>query len=300
MLERIGDLAQSQRITDTLLQAQTRSRELQAQLGSGKFASAFADIAPDAERLLAAKSSLGAAGAYIKNNDLVNARLSVMESSIEQIFDLGTRARTLLVQRLSDGAGVPGVIEPEAQLMLEQAVAALNVDLDGRHLFAGSRTDTPPVVLDPAFVNFGNADDTYYQGDDVELTARADDDIAFTYGMTADREGFQELIGGLRTVIESDAIDDEAQLENALDLIDGAMAKIADYRGELGASQARLDDINEIHRDAELFLQQTISEVEDVDITEAVTRLTQQQIVIESAMATIGRLSQLSLADFLR
>lgn len=118
--------------------------------------------------------------------------------------------------------------------------------------------------------------------------------------MTADREGFEELIGAIRTVVEADAVDDRALLERALELVNDALPKIAGYRAELGTRQARLEDVNVLHRDTEVYLQREISDVEDVDLADAVTRMTQQQIVIESAMATIGRLSQLSLADFLR
>ncbi|HEX6141279.1 MAG TPA: flagellin [Geminicoccaceae bacterium] len=78
------------------------------------------------------------------------------------------------------------------------------------------------------------------------------------------------------------------------------LPKLAEYHTEVGGRQARLDDVNLIHSNAEVYLQRQISEVEDVDLADAVTRMTQEQIVIESAMATIGRLSQLSLADFLR
>jgi len=101
-------------------------------------------------------------------------------------------------------------------------------------------------------------------------------------------------------VIEADGIDDRAMLEQALGLINEALPKLAEYRAEVGGRQARLDDVNLIHSNAEVYLQRQISEVEDVDLADAVTRMTQEQIVIESAMATIGRLSQLSLADFLR
>lgn len=151
MIDRIGDFAQNRRVTDALLSAQARSRELQAQLSSGKVAERFADIAPDAQRLIAAKSSLGAARTYIRGNELVVGRLQVMESAVGSIFELGSQMRTMLVQRLSDGAGQPGVVAPEAALMLEQVASALNSDLDGRYLFAGSRSETPPVALDPAF-----------------------------------------------------------------------------------------------------------------------------------------------------
>ena len=184
--------------------------------------------------------------------------------------------------------------------MLDQTVADLNAEFDGRYLFAGSKTDTAPVALDPAFANFGAPDDTYYQGDAVELTVMADDDIEVTYGMTADRAGFHELVGALRAVIEADAIDDRPRLEAALDLVNAALPKIAEDRSTLGLRQARLEQINTAHSDAEVYLEQRISDIENVDLAEAVTRMTQDQILLESAMATISRLSQLSLADFLR
>lgn len=300
MINRIGDAAQNHRVTSALLEAQTRSRDLQAQLSSGKVADRFSDIAHDSYRLHDAKASLRASGQYSRSNEIVAGRLSMMEGSVVSILDIATAARNLVLQRLSDAAAQPGLTAPQAELMLGQVVNQLNVKIAGRHLFAGSMTDREPVALDPAFVAAGSADTSYYRGDAIELVVRADDDLAFTYGMTADREGFQEIIGALRTVVEADAVDDRALLEDALDLINSSLPKLADYGAEIGGRQARLEDINLIHSNAEVYLQRQISEVEDVDLADAVTRMTQEQIVIESAMATIGRLSQLSLADFLR
>ena len=170
----------------------------------------------------------------------------------------------------------------------------------GQHLFGGSRTDATPVVLDPAFSAFGSPDNTFYQGDDVALTVRADDHREVTYGMTADQPGFQELIGAMRAAIEGDGSNDPALLNNALDLLNSAMPKISGYRSEIGARQNALDRINESHADAEVYLQKQVSDIQDVDMTDAITRMTQDQMVVESSMATIARLSQLSLVDFLR
>lgn len=300
MLNRIGDFAQSQRITGSLLSAQSRSRDIQAQLSSGKVGDRFQSIATSTERLLGAKDALQQSRQYAANNDIVIGRLQVMESAVGSIFDLASEMRTSLVQRLSDASAQPGVAATTAELLLEQVVSGLNTDLDGRFLFAGSRTDAAPVVLDQAFAGFGGPDDTYYQGDQIEVTFRADADVSLTYGMTADRQGFRDLVGALRTVIDADAIDDRAMLESALDLINQALPRLGDYRAELGARQARLEDINLIHSNADVYLQRQISDIEDVDLALAVTRMTQDQILVESAMATIGRLSQLSLVDFLR
>jgi flagellar hook-associated protein 3 FlgL len=300
MLTRTGDLAQSTYATQLLLDAQSRSREAQIQISSGKVTTRFSGIADGASRLVSAKDALQRIQQFQTNNQLVDGRLQVMESSTASLVDIASQLRVLLVQRLDSAQGVPGIVTPAVEQLLQQAVAALNVEIDGRHLFAGSRNDADPVVLDQAFSGFGVPDDTYYQGDAVELTVRADVDVDLTYGMTADREGFQELIGALRATIEGDGSNDHALLESALGLVNAALPKITSYQGELGARQAALQRINLGHGDAEVYLQRQISDIENVDLTEAISRLSQDQMVIESAMATIAQLSRLNLADFLR
>jgi flagellar hook-associated protein 3 FlgL len=300
MLTRIGDFAQHNRTTQLLLDAQTRTREAQIQISTGKVASRFRDIAGETNRLVSAKDALQRIRQYQSNNELVDQRLAAMESSTSSLFDIGTRLKTLLLQRLDSAQGVPGVMTPEVEELLDQVVADLNVELGGSHLFGGSRTDASPVVLDPAFSAFGAPDDTYYQGDGVELTVRADVDVELTYGMSADREGFRELIGAFRAAIEGDGSDDRAMLQSALGLVNAALPKVADYQSELGARQAALERINVAHGDAELYLGNQISGIEEVDVSEAITRMTQDQMIVESALATIARLSQLSLVDFLR
>jgi flagellar hook-associated protein 3 FlgL len=300
MLTRVGDFAQHQRMTQLLLDAQTRARATQVQIGTGKVAQRFREVAPDADRLLGTKDALLQTRQYRANNDLVAKRLEVMESSVASLQEVGSRLKVLLIQRLDSGSAIPGVITPEIQHLLEQAVSELNVDFAGQYLFSGTRTDSAPVALDPAFAGFGGPDDTYYQGDAVTLSVRADAEREVAYGMTADRPGFEELIGALRTALAGDASDDRALLESALELVNTALPKVADYRSELGAGQAALERIDLGHADAEVYLERQISDIENVDLTEAITRMSQDQMVIESSMATIARLNQVTLADYLR
>ena len=49
MLTRVGDFAQHQRMTQLLLDAQTRARATQVQIGTGKVAQRFREVAPDAD-----------------------------------------------------------------------------------------------------------------------------------------------------------------------------------------------------------------------------------------------------------
>jgi len=299
MLNRIGDFAQQDRMTSLLLQTQTRSRLTQAQVSTGKVTDRFQDLAPNVERLIDVKMVLQENRQFQDSNNFTNRKLTVMESAISDLFEMGTRAQTLAIQRTSDGSTLPGVLGPEFQSLLDQAVGLLNTEMDDRYVFSGSRTDQEPVVLDPSFTTFGSSDDTYYQGDDLSLSIRADVNIEVSYTMSADLEGFRELVGGLRGLINGDTLDDSVVLEDSLGLVHESLGKIADYQAEIGVRQAQLDRINQRHTDAEVYLENRISEIEDVDITEAITRLAEDQILLEGAMATIARLSQLSLVEYI-
>ena len=299
MLNRIGDFAQHERMTSLLLQTQARSRMSQAQIGTGKVADRFQDLAPEAEQLIDVKMVLQENRQFQDNNSFMNLKLGQMEAAVSDLFETATTVQTLALQRTSDGTSIPGAMGPELEGLLDQVVGLLNADMDGRYLFGGSKTDQPPVVLDPAFSNFGSSDNTYYQGDALSLSVRADLDIEISHSMSADRDGFQELIGGLRGLINGDVLDDPVVLEDSLDLVHESLGKIADYQAELGARQAQIDRINQRHADTEVYLESRVSEIENVDITEAITKLAEDQILLESAMATIGRLNQLSLVDYI-
>lgn len=299
MLNRIGDFAQSERMTSELLQTQTRTRVAQAQISSGKVSDRFQDIAPNVERLIDVKSVLQQNRQFQENISFTDRKLVAMESAVSGLFDVATRAQQLAIQRTNDPSSTPGLIGPEFQNLLDQTVSFLNDDMDGRYLFGGSQTARKPVELDAAFTAFGSIDDTYYQGDDLVLTTRVDIDIEITTTMSADLEGFQELIGGLRGLVNGDILNDQTVLEDSLGLVHDSLSKIADYQADLGLRQSQLQRIDQGHVDAEIYLENRISDIEDVDITEAISRLAEDQVLLESAMATLGRMNQLNLIDYL-
>lgn len=299
MYNRIGDFAQSELMTSQLLQTQTRTRIAQGQIGSGKRAERFQDLAPDVEQLLNSKLVLKQNQQFQKNITVTDKKLIAMESSIAGLAGLAARAKTLALQRINDPNTFPGMMAGEFEALLDQSVANLNDAIDGRYLFGGSQTARAPVVLDAAFAAFGSADTTYYQGDALTLSTRVDVDVEVETTMSADLEGFQALIGGLRGLINGDIVDDEAILENSLGLINDSINLMADYQADLGVRQNQLDRINQSHTDAEIYIEVRISEIEDIDLTEAITRLSRDQILLESAMATLGRLSRMTLAEYL-
>ena len=190
-------------------------------------------------------------------------------------------------------------LDTEIEAMLQEIEAALNTRLDRQYLFAGSRTDARPVSLPATPIT--TADPTlYFQGDDHQLSIRADTGLEVGYGITADDPAFAELIAALGQAHAAHLADDRAGLQGAMTALGGAMDGLGDLRAELGARTARLESITEGHRSAILYLDEIVSGIEDADLADVLTRIASDQASVEAAYMVTGRLASLSLADYLR
>ncbi len=93
--------------------------------------------------------------------------------------------------------------------------------------------------------------------------------------------------------------DDTAVINRAATLLDSILSDLSQARGALGGRITQLQSINTRHSADRLDLQSLLSQKVDVDLTEAVSRLAQQQTAYQAALQVAASISQLSLANFL-
>ena len=63
---------------------------------------------------------------------------------------------------------------------------------------------------------------------------------------------------------------------------------------------AALENVNSRLDDFLLFTEQTISDLENTDITKVITNMNSDQVAVEASFAIIARLADLTLTRFLR
>lgn len=299
MVTRIGDLAQNQRLTTTMLAAQTRLRLAQAAASSGKAATRFDQIADQAGQLVRLKDSRDLKATFLERNEGLTGRLQLMDQALGNVVELADRARASLVQRLDGSLGTAVPLDAEIDSMLAEIERALNTRLDGRYLFAGSRTDTAPVALPAAPITTADPS-LYYCGDAVELSVRVDSDATVGYGITADDPAFAGLLAALGQARTAHLADDRAGLQTAMAGLGTALDRLTDVRAELGTKAARLESVADAHRAGLVYLDEMISGIEDADLAEVLTRIASDQASLEAAYTVTGRLASLSLANYLR
>ena len=188
----------------------------------------------------------------------------------------------------------------------DEVASLLNTQLAGQYIFSGSVTDQPAVDLsdadyDPQAGLPGSfaPDADYYQGDDFKHSVRADEGYEVAYGITADDPAFEQMLRALSYMGFAGATQDAAVLEQALNLIDGAIDGLSDLRGQVGAHSKALQQSKTTHEDFKGFAQNLVSNIEDVDIAQATSELAFNEVQLQGSFMTLARLQSLSLLDFL-
>ncbi len=130
-----------------MLGAQSRLFETQIQISSGKVSRNYAGVALDSRRLVNLENAVTEVSGFLKNIDITESRLQLMENAVAGAFDLASRFQDLLINALNiDNASIL-TLNQRAEDMLQELTGALNVKQDNRFLFSGSRIDTPPIDI---------------------------------------------------------------------------------------------------------------------------------------------------------
>ncbi len=321
-MTRIATFPYQQLLLGQSLKTQKGLIDLQVQISSGKKSQDYTGIAQDSFRLISLKSTQARATQHAQSIQQANGRLQVMDSTIGQIYDVASRFRTTILSALNGGSTVSVDTATEAANALNEVSGLLNTQYEGRYIFSGSRTTTKPVDLNgwplppnPITTTPVPAYDTYYyKGDDVTASVEADTGLTVDYGIGADEPAFEYVLRAMYYVSKAGVPADTTTLNTALNLINTAMGTgpadsaygvqpigrdLADLRSSVGVAQQLLDDTAKRLSDLSLYLDQNIGDIENVDITDAMSRLAVQQTQLEASYTTLSRLGQLSLVQFL-
>lgn len=306
-MTRIATLSHHNLIQSQILLAQQRVQNLQIQLSSGYKARRYSSIASDSAKLVNLESSRARTDQYVKGNNTTTLRLQTMEQSVAQAFDIASALKTLLVNAINAENAAELPLNLSAQDMMNELSRALNAKLGDRYLFSGTATATAPVdFTDPTFnspptVYPSNADTSYFQGNNTKLTAQAADDYDITWGVTADEAGFEQLIRALHltaTASTSPTIE-KLRLQEALVVVNQAIDNIPVIRSRIGSAQLSIELANESHLDISLYIDESITSLKAVDIPLTVTKLANDQVILEASYMTVVRLASMNLVNFM-
>ena len=310
MVSRVTNLSSSRLINSLILKSQARINQQQIRLTTQQKSQDYLGIGDDASRLLTVESSLRRIDQFVKDNAFIDMRMETMLNSMDAVGDILKEVRTLVRDVLEDGT-LDGIDKNDfTEIKMDQLEGFLNVKMNGRFLFSGTKTDTQPVnagdladapTFDADGVTTTAEPSFFYQGDDNQVKARIDEGVTLEYGVKANNEGFEKLIRAIRLVKSTDLTDANVlgKFQHALNLLNESADKIGAVELNTGVKFQQLASTTRSLKDTKSILDGVVDEIERADTFEAVSILNQVQTQLEASYATAVRVSSLSLTKFL-
>jgi len=323
-MARVSSFGQQQLLVNSIQRNQSELFRTQEQIATGREHSEYRSLAGETSTLLGAEAFQSRTESYRESINTVRGRLDANEvqigSIIEAMESVQDTLRTAVTNNQAEG--VPEVLQSTFQFL----VNAINTNIDGTFLFAGSRTGTPPIpdnirtIEDlQAFVD-PNSDgvlevpvaDVFQNGSQASQ-ARIADGVDLEFGVLGNDLG-TEIFGVLQSVwANHTGIDPTSPgplqgpldsptfeyLRGQIQVFETAIDGLRQIEVNNGLAFQRLEVIDDQHADTVDFLEVFIADIQDVDIAEAVTRLNNQQVGLEASYQTVARLGQLTLLNFL-
>ena len=287
-------MAQRHVLSD-LRRVQERLADAQDRVSSQKRIEKPSDDPLGAERAVRLRGELDTTKAYGTAVDESRSWLDATDSALSSINDIVQTARELTVQA-ANGATTPAArqsIKVQLDALTEQLKTTLNGAYDGRYIFSGTATDTPPYDLTSATPDA-------YQGDANPVVRQIGPGVSVQVNVTAD-DVLSGLLPALRAISTHLQSNDAASLQTTdLQALDAGLDTVTTARSQVGAVTNRVDAagrrLDDLHDVTTVFLSKT----EDADMPQALTDLSAQQNALSAALQGGATLIQQSLMDFLR
>lgn len=285
----------------------TRMDKYQSQLATGKKIQVPSDDPVVAARALKLRTDVAEIAQYQRNLKDARSWLEITETALNDIGEIFQRARELVVG--SDGGENPEDLKAtakEIEQLRRQLISLSNTTYAGRYVFSGYKTDKPFMNDDGTFaIEVNNAiENIKYEigiGDDININVPGGDlfnngasitaaDIGTTGKFVSD---FDELLTALNAA-DYDAI--QAKATAFSENIDNLLR----VRADVGARVNRLElTANRMQNDNTNFTK-LMSENENVDMTDTIMNLKNEENVYRASLAGGARIIMPSLIDFLR
>ncbi len=230
---------------------------------------------------------------YLSNVEDAMGWLNTTDTALGQACDVMDRVREIIIAGAADSLSQSArdALAAEVSQLREQLEQIGNTAHDGRYIFGGFRTTEPPFAAGA------------YAGDTGSMNYEIGVNITVPINLTGDDVLINTVDAfALLTDIENDISGgNTASLSGTrLGELDQAIDNVLSLRTEVGAKTNRLELTNNRLEDANLNLNQILSNTEDINTAEVITQLKMQENTYQTALAAGARIIQPTLIDFLR
>ena len=288
---------------------QDRLSKTQTQLSTTKQINKPSDAPDQAATITRLKSAIDRQNAYVSTINSVKDKLSQQETAASNATDVLTRLKELTIQAANDTySGVDRKsIDLEVMQLRDQLLSLANTqDVNGNFIFSGSR------VGKQAFATDENGK-LVYQGDQTVSATGVGDQSAVDINRSGTNPfdkivrldennkkmavGFFQVIDDLSAALQSN---NSGDINRAVGEMTTLQQGLSDSLACIGAATNKIDNQASLAEENVLRMKSTLSQVEDTDYTEAITKMNKDILALQAAQSSFAKIAQLNLFDYIK
>jgi flagellar hook-associated protein 3 FlgL len=288
---------------------QDRLSKTQTQLSTTKQINKPSDAPDQAATITRLKSAIDRQNAYVSTINSVKDKLSQQETAASNATDVLTRLKELTIQAANDTySGVDRKsIDLEVRQLRDQLLSLANTqDVNGNFIFSGSR------VGKQAFATDENGK-LVYQGDQTVSATGVGDQSAVDINRSGTNPfdkivrldennkkmavGFFQVIDDLSAALQSN---NSGDIKRAVGEMTTLQQGLSDSLASIGAATNKIYNKASLAEENVLRMKSTLSQVEDTDYTEAITKMNKDILALQAAQSSFAKIAQLNLFDYIK
>ncbi len=307
-IDRITTNTQAQYLLAQIMNVNSALDTAQAQIASGKVSTDYIGIGDKTAALEAARAAAARADAYMSNTQLAVTQTDLQNTQLTALSDLAKELKQAIAKAAGNSDGTS--LMATAGDIFQQASAILNsADSNGTYIYGGGQGDTKPFTATSLSDLASGSVSSFFQNGTQKKSVLVGDGHIMQIGMLASDIGSQ-LMTALKNLANADSpsgsLDGSLTGTQTTNLIDNVLPSATQAYTDLNAATAvngdtynRLGDAVANQQSLSTLYKGFVSDIEDVDMTLAVTKLNQNQVALQAALAVTAKLGQLSLLNYL-
>lgn len=292
---RVGFNHQYDTFVRDLNRAEGNWYDAQRKVTTGKRIEAMSDDPLGATKSLSMRGLLSGLEQYVKNLDTAKTNLSYAEDSLGEAQKLMRRANEIAIAGANgstDQSGREGMIAELTQIQKRLAELGNTRGASGQFIFAGQKTDVKP------FTESGSS--LVYNGDSNNIVAEVSPNETMVVNVQGEKL-FTDAYNRLES-LKNNLQSGNPGMISGVDLpnIQASEKALGLERGNVGARLKNIGDFKAMHVRRMDELTANISDVEDVDMSEAIVMYKQAETAYQAALQSVSLSTRLSLMDFIQ
>lgn len=307
-MTRISSYTALQSGVSGIFEGQSRMNLAQAQASSQTKANDLKGYGEDAKKLINAKSLVNRVQSRTEDLKSLQARATVEATAYSSFTEAVESVRSAVGTAIANQNG--GGFRTAIEGALQSAITAANVQFGGQTIFGGVRSYDEPIIsaslddlaalanTDANFIDTGpNRTVTLEDGRTLEISKNAEEVFKPFIDLLRDIRVWENANGNIDGKLNQTQI---SYLQGLIPQVSTVQNNVLSLEGNAGVLAKEIDNTIENNEAKLTKLNEIISDIQNVDLTEVAARLSAAQTQYQASAAIFGQLKDLSLLNYLR